>query len=608
MKRRLTLGLYLAFWASGVGPAQVSEIPVAQPVFTAGSVMPSHGTKPYPLMPGMLVTIYGHALGPVSGCVGQADRTKLETPSPQRPDQFPPSLFIYPSSLCGVQVFVGTDAAGLLYASESQINFKMPQSTPMEGTAELRVVHRGRSSAPITVNLGAGRPEISLDAPAYTGMPVWIRVAMPFGFGEIAYPPGLHPAAFYCYEIEVRHHGVLMQPLPNAEKKATMPGVYSGGPCGVLGLPGERKHEGRLPIHLLYRFHQSGTYEVRLTRVDNLFRPEKTLTTSEWTAIEILAAPPNHRAKWLVEMSRQPPSDVVNLLEDWLPSILGVPDEASLELILPYLYHPESLARGFTALGLGYWPKAEQKAAAMRVLVERGPTDVITELLRDHSESAVQAAVPYLHSASPVLLSGAISVIRGLAFQPEAPLRASTRSLVEANVVEAADYVRQTADPQTLNDFAGLLGFVHTAPAKETLWRWIDAGIARGMSTAAITWQKDQADLPRLAKLLDLPVADKTNSDLSYLPNVLRSYGDEALPYLERAMASSSAVFVRTNCARELVLANWPAGFAFIADAIEKDRFYKREMVRFLQDQFPEVRSASEAEVLAFVKQRATAQ
>lgn len=596
----------MVFLVGGVVLAQVPGLPVAQPVFTAEAVIPSHGTKPHPLMPGMLVTIYGRALGPTSPCVGQADRTKHETPSPPRPNQGTLETLIYPTSLCGVQVLVGAGAAGLLYVSDGQINFKAPRTTPMEGTVELRVVHRGRSSAPVTVKLGAGRPEISLDAPAYTNLPVWIRVSMPLGLGEIQYPPGIHPAAFYCYEIEVRHNGVLMTRLPNAEKRSTMPGAYSGGPCGVLGLPGERKHKGRLPLHLLYRFDQPGAYQVRLTRVDNFIQPEKTLAVSEWTAIKVLAAPPERRAEWLGEMSRHQPSDVVALLEDWLPSILGVPDEASLELILPYLYHPEPLVRRFTANGLRYWPKAEQEAVALRLLRERGPTDVTTGLLRDHSEAAVQAAIPYLHSASPVLLRGAMTVIRDLAFHPQARIRATTRSRVENAVVEAAEQVRQTADPQTLIDFAALLGSIHTAPAKETLWRWIDAGVARGQAAIAVTWQSDRADLPRLAKLLDLPAADETTFKLVGLPSALRRYGNEALPYLEQAMTSSPAVFVRTNCARELVLADRPAGFAFIADAIENDRFYKEEMIGFLKDRFVQLRPASEAEILAFVKQRAT--
>jgi hypothetical protein len=415
----LRLWLLLAIGTGGVAGAQVGELPVAQPVFTAESIVPSNGIKPEPLLPGMFVTIYGQALGPASACVGEADRTRPVTPDRVLPNPGP-ETFLYPSSLCGVEVLVGADAAGLLYVSEHQINLQVPQSIPSEGSAELRVVHRGRSSVPLAVPLGTRSPVIMLDAPAYTNMPVWIHVDMPYTLGEIDYPLGIHPAATYCHEIEVRRNGALLERLPNAEKTATNPGVYSGGPCGVLGLPAERKHRGRLPLHLLYHFEQPGTYEVRLTRVDNLFSPTKTLAVSQWTPIEIRAAPPGRRTEWLAELSRQPPSDTGTLLEDFLPSVLGVPDEESLALSVPYLYHPDLLVRRFTVLGLGYWPVAEQKAVALRLLRERGPTDVLSGLLVEQTDAAVREAVRYLHSTSPVLLTGAIELIRNPAHKPNA--------------------------------------------------------------------------------------------------------------------------------------------------------------------------------------------
>jgi len=76
------------------------------------------------------------------------------------------------------------------------------------------------------------------------------------------------------------------------------------------------------------------------------------------------------------------------------------------------------------------------------------------------------------------------------------------------------------------------------------------------------------------------------------------------LPALEKALSNSGYVWVRTNCARELVLEGRPSGFAFIVDAIEQNRRYKDEMMNFIRRSFPELRNADGDAVLTFVKKR----
>jgi hypothetical protein len=124
------------------------------PTFRADRVLPSGGDRSVQLVPGMLVSIYGTDLGPQQGCTGQADTHGRETPSPLRPDQAFVDTLIYPKEICGVQVMFCETPAGLLYVQESQINFKVPQDVPMEGTGLLRVVYNGRSSTAVEMRLG----------------------------------------------------------------------------------------------------------------------------------------------------------------------------------------------------------------------------------------------------------------------------------------------------------------------------------------------------------------------------------------------------------------------------------------------------------------------
>jgi hypothetical protein len=145
------------------------------PAFRADRVLPSGGDRSVQLVPGMLVSIYGTDLGPQQGCTGQADTHRRETPSPLRPDQAFVDTLIYPKEICGVQVIFGETPAGLLYAQESKINFKVPQESPMEGTALLRVVYNGRSSAAVGMRLGleaelyrSSNQRVSMDRSGFT--------------------------------------------------------------------------------------------------------------------------------------------------------------------------------------------------------------------------------------------------------------------------------------------------------------------------------------------------------------------------------------------------------------------------------------------------------
>jgi hypothetical protein len=208
----------------------------------------------------MLVSIYGTALGPAEGCVGRADPTRVEQPSPLRPHPAFSEMPAYPTELCGVRVEVGGQPAGLLYAQERQINFKVPQSAPVEGTAEIKVIHAGRSSQPVEIKFGLEIISVKLAEPARIGMPVWIDVSMPFGWeSSIQYPFALDPADTGCHQVEVRRQGKLLPRLASAGERRLWSGVGSGPMCGFLGLPDESKHGGWIPLHTLYRFDQAGT-------------------------------------------------------------------------------------------------------------------------------------------------------------------------------------------------------------------------------------------------------------------------------------------------------------------------------------------------------------
>lgn len=224
------------------------------------------------LVPGAGMSIYGRYLGSHPGdCRASPDS-------------------LYAGNACDTQVLIGDKPAQLLFVSEGQINFKVPLDVPPSDGAELRVVYRGQSSLPLAMRVGPEMTTVSVDQPAHAGMPIWLKVELPFKYGTIHYPYILGFAGFGCNEVEVRKNGELLPLTPgsNAEQSTTM---FVGNICGSSGPEPPSESSDRLPLHLLYDFRAPGTYEVRFTLrgmpFGALSQPGFKVR-SEWTPFEIL--------------------------------------------------------------------------------------------------------------------------------------------------------------------------------------------------------------------------------------------------------------------------------------------------------------------------------
>jgi hypothetical protein len=444
-------------------------------------------------------------------------------------------------------------------------------------------------------------------------MPVWLKVRLPYGRGgDFRYPIGIHPADFGCYEVEVRREGKVLPRIADLRSQAFNGITGSGlGPCGNIGLPKEPPHTGRLPLHLQYRFDQPGVYEVRFTS----HRPmDAGANSSEWTAIEIQPARAQQRSRWLAETA--PPSDIVDALTDYLPAILGVPDDRSLAAVESYLYHDDYWVRQYAMFGLTYWPIQQVNDSLWDLLRTRGPSDAVLTFLtrtRDftaaHADSMVEVAIPFLTSDSPVLLRGALTAITRLAVTRPAlasPVSPGLQTRAEDALIRAADHMIETVDSQTVSDYAAALGQVADNRASAILWKLVDRNIEQ--ASICLAWRKDPADLPRLANLALVP-ANGHNLDYKFvtLAYALRtSYGDAALPYLETLLKQSEFTWVRLDSAKQLMLAGRASGFQFAADAIENStRPYWQEILNFVKFSLPGQNEKDDAAILRYVKERA---
>ena|ERR1700733_14151123 len=401
---------------------------------------------PVPLAPGLVLSIFGNNLGPSRGCASFHD-----------------AKGVYPNALCDAQVFVGESAAELLWVQAGQINFKVPQQTPLQGAVDLVVVYQGRSSKAVAMQARMEGPTLALDGPARVGMPVWLRVNMPYYRDSgIRYPFQIYPAAFGCNEVEVRRNGVLLPRFADLGTQAFGTSVGIGNPCGGIGFSRQPHFQDRFPLHLQYRFDQPGTYEVRLTMPHRFGDDIPSVT--DWTRIEILPADASERKRWLADKVANAPTDAPDLLADFLPGILGNPDDETLQILQPYLYHRDRLVREYAMYALTYWPESEIAPKLWDWVRAQGPTDAMVRYflhLKDfaaiHSTELVEASIPYLQSDSPVMVEGALQVLSLIASSQDWLVTPDIRLGACQALVLAKDHIMQMK-PEGLNNFISPLG------------------------------------------------------------------------------------------------------------------------------------------------------
>lgn len=363
-----------------------AQVEILPPSFTARQIGPTGGW----LWPGRMFSIYGTNLGPVDSCVRDAGPFRPEGPNP--PEQLAVVERTLPMNLCGVVVLLDERPVPLIYVSEKQINFVVPGSRSFGNKVIMRVVRVGVRSIPVTVKFGPDPMWLYQDdKPAYTGMPVWVRlyrmseakvpVELPFGIPFISGPN--------CPRIEVKFNGDVLSPR---QRKTPLTRVrYSGPPCPAPAVPDRQLLAGRIPLHLLYRFDRPGTYFARYVPGSNVFGLPATTAETDWTPIEVKAGNPAQRRKWLREKRLSPPTDREELVYDFLPSIFGYGDPEALQIGLAYVYNPDMTVSGWAGVYLRDYHAASEFIPLLKKLKgERGSNEVVDRLLTDLGESGAR--------------------------------------------------------------------------------------------------------------------------------------------------------------------------------------------------------------------------
>jgi hypothetical protein len=457
--------------------------------------------------------------------------------------------------------------------------------------------------------------QIQLSDPAYTGMPVWIHAELSFPL-EIRYPYGEDPEDFGSNRLEVKRENSLLPKVP------FKPWVGRGGIVDGSIAPATSP-KNRLPLHLQYALDKPGIYTVRWTEVRHDFQDgqmtETVVAQSDWLDFEVRQSTPEQRKDWFEkQLARVPPSDAGEFVGDFLPSLLAnAPDPRVLQVVLEQLYSTEPLIHGCALGSLRFFREEDIRSQVLDELHLRGPNEGLAYVIswhapwfQDRKDDLVRTVLPYLHSredwqvAATLKMLGFLVHLGNFHWPPDSEVPPKSDQAVLA---AAPELIGKSAEVSQL--LAEYLGGIKSPSARTLLWQVAERPEpAHEQALIALTWIGDAQDLPKLSELLVKPGdADKYGRDLASLPNQLvRAYGDTAVPYLERAVSDSPYVFVRTQSAEELALRGRPIAFQFFLDAVENGRFYKQELVGWLKTHFPNevLGSADDALVIAFLKTR----
>jgi hypothetical protein len=454
---------------------------------------------------------------------------------------------------------------------------------------------------------------ISVDQPAYTGQPLWLHADVTPAVPEVHYPYGDSPADFGPNLLELEHNGVALTPRSHQTWPTQGTGIVDGSISPVGSPP------NRLPLHVLYAVDEPGRYSVRWTKlrhkVGKQGMVEVTVARSDWITFEVRRSTLEQRDAWLQTLLANGPTDPGALVGDYLPSVLAAaPDVRALRAVLDQTYSPHQIVGSIASGSLQFFPDSDLATEVAEEIKRRGPSDVLAyvvswkaQLFHDRQKVLVGTCIQYVQPPKSTQVAAALKMLGFVLDSQNWPAASELTSWANGQVIATAPAIIADGNSSATQQLANYLGGIKTDRSRQLLTLIaLRPGTESEQARIALTRIGDPHDLPWLAESMIEPGdPDKYGRDRSSLPySLVYAYGDLAVPYLESALAQSPYVFVRTQCAEELAQLGRPAAFQFFLDAVQNNRFYKQEMVTWLEDRFPSElpRSADESRVLAFLR------
>ena len=333
---------------------------------------------------------------------------------------------------------------------------------------------------------------ISVDQPAFIGEPIWVNDAT----RPIRYPY----LGGDCIRLDLLYDGKPVSHWPvkpvflgggGAGSRSIISELASGCVRTELYYPSPGR---RLPLHIWFHIQKPGRYALRWTYVWTKFKDgkrETTQTSSAWTTFTVQASSPEDREKWLRSLLTHPDQSAVDLLSDYIPSLVAAaPDERALHAIATRLYSSNQIA-GIAAEALAFFPEDQVRATIFELIQKQGPTDFLAHLVSwntfgldaDPTRRAemTRTCFRYLRSSDPSKAAAAIEMVmfdvRGKHRLPTDP---NLIALADNEVLDAAGAIADAgqADPQ--REMILYMRSINTPKARQRL-----IGMAQSKGAAA---------------------------------------------------------------------------------------------------------------------------
>jgi hypothetical protein len=490
----------------------------------------------------------------------------------------------------------------------------LPGTAPT-GTAERLRAERGEAASVFQQQTAHATIEpsgpqtitIQVDAPARVGMPIWIHADLKSPL-VARYPFAADPRYFGSNRLELKRDGQLL-PLRSGISLGGLVGLIEGS----VAPPGSPQN--RLPLHVGYAIDKPGRYSVRWTVVassaSRIPPPGASLAQSDWLDFDVTTASPADPETWLVKLLAAPPTDAGAYVGDYLPSLLAAASDPRVaKAAMDATSSSTSIIASCARDGLSLLPATVVVPLTLETLRQRGPTSAAASFVsshvpwfQDNRDEIVRAAVASLQSSDSALVEGALRLI-GYAGMFDW-LADSTALRDASRAIEAAAPALMTRTDQIAQALAARLGGIGDAGARDLLWKLVDERpSAREQALIALGWIHDPRDLPTIADILMRPGnQDARGENLGGLVGTLRrAYGDASITFIEKALADSPYVFVKTQSAEQLALAGRVDAFRFFLDALDMNRSYRPELENWLRMTFPGAAKKDTAGLIEFLQ------
>jgi hypothetical protein len=451
---------------------------------------------------------------------------------------------------------------------------------------------------------GIQKVRISFASPAYVGMPIWLIVESDKP-NKIHYPVSTTPTDFGCNRVEVQYNGnkLIRVQLPVSG------GGHSGPACGWVSAPGSP--ESRLPLHLQYPITEPGIYLVRYTRFEYQHGQNEDTEQSEWTPLEVRRSTPVEVSRWLASELRSGPTSPGLIVGDFLPSLLASRTRAALHAALEETYSSDEIVGMYAGNSLPLFDPQLVRQETLSVLKSEGPNDCLAyafgssgSILKPISEQIAAVALANLDSPTPQKVLGAVHSLVLLS-DPAFGLGAGTIHNVSQSLDSSVDHVVSQRNEKAAWWLANYFGQKRTAETHQLLWKIADANLAVEQSLICITWFKNASDLPKLTTVTETYDPDDPHGYRhASIAEGIGSYGQVALPYLQRLLQNSRQTWVRTSTAKGLVSMNDPVGFQFFIAMLKDKPFYANELIGWLKETFPTLKTADDSRMMAFLEEK----